>query len=53
MTNLTSIAGGAVWMAVSALLTLAALEPVDIQAAGAPVELAQGCETADCAGTNA
>lgn len=35
MTNLTSIAGGAIWIAVASLLMLATLEPVSLQ--NAPV----------------
>ena len=31
MTNVTSTAGGIAWMATSALLLLAALEPVSVQ----------------------
>ncbi len=50
MSNVNAIFGGAIWMAVSALLTLAALEPVTIAAPTASVELAQNC-AADCGDT--
>lgn len=39
MTNLQSIAGGAVWMFISGLLIFAALEPVTVDAS-APIEVA-------------
>jgi hypothetical protein len=39
MTNFTSFAGAATWMAISALLTLAALEPVKIAAPAAPASV--------------
>lgn len=36
MTNLSSIAGGALWIAVATLLMLATLEPVSLKNGAAP-----------------
>jgi hypothetical protein len=47
MTNITSIAGGTVWMLVAALLICAALEPVPVEAD--PVRTAQAATIAAAA----
>lgn len=41
MTNFTSFAGAATWMAISALLTFAALEPVKVAAPAAAAAIVQ------------
>ena len=46
MTNLQSIAGGAAWMLVSALLACAALEPVSVPQLDSGAAIA--CATAAC-----
>ncbi|HEV2747405.1 MAG TPA: hypothetical protein VGW34_08940 [Allosphingosinicella sp.] len=50
MTNLNAIMGGSAWIAVSALLACAALEPVAVAAAAPHAQFAKACASgsADC-----
>ncbi len=49
MTNLGSIAGGALWLTIASLLMMAALEPVSLETRAPALMLAQSATTGTAA----